>query len=421
MKGKAKYIKKAYSKDTLRNFTFNKDNATVYPDFSLQAAYSIIQNDPVARGAWVAYMDKFMEGEMNFLKKDTGDKDSAFELSLQEKYMFRQLIRNVAGQGKLFNQAFFEIVQTTDNKTKSLNVLDTQNIEPITKPNGDPIGFKSTQSHPDTGGFPTWTTEEIVWIRFNDISKGYAPVDLRAVYENLLAKEYVTRYVSWLWKTGQYRLIYSFDGAADQDITDFLTYAKKHDNNFQAPFAVKGKLETSILRDIKETDSLVELLKYYDSQTLILMRMPPIDAGIPDASGRSNADAQSNNLSSHITSMKKVIEDAINFDLFPKINKKNNLMKFAPNDRFAVKQVFENLQLLDSLGATRNFMEQYLNDTGMYYEGEMFEKRVDPMAMGNGDNPRDADSAPSRIGKGEGEAEKKIGTGSQSTTRENQL
>jgi len=412
-----KYIKRAYSKSPLRTYTYNVNEATVFPDFSFTAVLNMVDDDPVARGAITHFVDKCMEGQYNVTKKKTLKYDRDFELELDEKYMFRtNILRKEFLVGKLFNNVFIEIVRNTDNTPKGLNILDSMNIDPITEPNGDPIKYKSKTPDQKTREYAHWVKEDIIWIKFGDRNGGFAPVDLKALWENLCAKSYIKRYVAWLWKTGQYRLIYNFESASDKNIGDFLAYARKHDGNFKAPFITKGKLETKLLRDIKETDSLVKLLEYYDGQTLILLRIPPIDAGIPDASGRSNSDAQSNNLSTHVTGMKKIIEDKNNFELFPKMGKGNNLLRFAPNDRFEEKQVFENIQLMQSMGMTNEVIQEYLGDRGMFYKATLFKPEIIPT-----ENPRNNDMSPSRVGKGEGEANKKIGTGEQGTTRPDQM
>lgn len=415
------YIKQSDSKDSLRTYTWNKDIATVYPDFSYQLVVNMVDDDPIARGAINHFVDKCMEGNYSILNRTTKKVDLDEEDRLQEKYQFRtEILRKIFLQGKMFNQAFVENVKITGNQVKALNVLDTMNVDPITKPNGDPIKYRSKQPHPVTGKYPEWTTEEITWIKFGDRSTGFAPLDFKALYENLCMKSWIKRYVGWLWKTGQYRLLYNFKNASSADVEDFLAYGRRNDDNFRVPFVMKGEMESKLLRDMKEQESIELFLKYLDGQTLILLRIPPIDAGIPDASGRSNSDAQSNNLGTTITSAKKIVEDKINFDLFTKMNKGNKLIKFAPNDRFAVKQVFENVQMMQSMNFTDEAMEEYMGDTGIFFKSKLF-KKPEPMMMGTSANPRSLDNMPSRTGKGVGEANKNIGTGAESTTRPNQL
>lgn len=409
---KKKYLKRADSKAAIQTYTPATKDETVYPDFSYQAVINMVNDDPVARGAINHFVDKFMEGDMAFLDRQTLEYKKNIQLRFQEKYKFRtEVIRKVALQLKLWNNAFIEVVRDTDGRVKSLNVLDAQDIKVITEPNGDPIEYRERNPNPQTGEYAKWTKEEVVWIKNGDRSIGYAPIDLRALWETLLAKSYVKRYVAWLWQTGQYRVLYNFKtGATDNDIDDFLTYLRRNDDNFKQPFPVKGEMETKILRDVKETDSITQLLKYYDSQTLILLRVPPIDAGIPDASGRSNSDAQSNNLSTTITSMKQLIADAINYDLFKKMNVGGYLIRFAPNDRFSEKMVFENLQIMQSLGMTNDVMEEYLQDKGIVWDtSEVFKEEPDLSQAGvpSTDNPRDLDTMPSRQGKSPGEANQK--------------
>ena len=415
-----KYLKRSYSKNVLTNYSTATNAPTVFPNFSTEKVNAMVDSDPVARGAVNHFIDKFMEGNFNVVKRESHEYDSEFEDLLYSKYKFRtEVLRKCALQLKYYNNAFVEIVRDTEGKTKSLNVLDTYTIEAITAPNGDPIKYESKIPDPNTGEKPSWDKKDIVWMKMGDRSVGYAPLDFKALYENLLSKEYVKRYVAWLWKTGQYRLIYSFKpGTRDPDIQSWMAYNRKHENNFSAPFIAKGELETKILRDMGETESIERLLKYYDSQTLILLRISPIDVGIPDASGRSNADAQSNSLGTTITSIKKLVQDYVNDELFPKMNKGNNLILFAPNDRFSEKQVFENIQIMKSINMTDEVVQEYLLDRGMVYKSKLFKEEPTMETIAN---PRDLDMAPSRSGKGEGEANKKVGTGSEGTTRDDQL
>jgi hypothetical protein len=413
------YLKRAQSKAAVKGFNFNTTSGTVFPDFSFAAVISAINNDPVARGAVNHFIDKCMEGVLSFVKRDDLSYDPKLELRLQEKYNFRtEILRKTFVMAKLYNNVFIENVKDTDNNVKALNVLDSSNVEPITEANGDVISYKTKAPHPTTGDYISWDKGEITWVKFGDRTEGYAPVDMRALWENLKIKEYVKRYVGWLWQTGQYRVLYNFKNSSDQDIENWLAFNKKHDDDFKKPSILKGELETKLLRDMREQESLIQFLEYLDGQTLILLRVPPIDAGIPDASGRSSSDSQKSSFDTSIIGLKKVVEDYINFDLFPKINKGKSLMKFGPTDRFAERQVWENLQIMQSMNMTDDVMQEYLQDRGLFYSSKLFKKAEETQTL---INPRSKDTAPSRQGKSEGASNAKIGTGEQSTTREDQL
>lgn len=390
-----KVIKRTDSKDSVRGYTYNKDYGTVFPDFQMENVLAGIDDDPVANGAVQHFVDRAMEGDYAIIRKDEVVYDKQFEQKLDDEYNFRHnILRKTLLVGKLFQNVFIELVKKTDGSVKALNVLDSANINPVTAPNGDPIKYVSTIPNPITGDFPEWTKDEVIWVKFNDRTNGFASVNLKSLWQNLVTKSYVKQYVAWLWQTGQYRIIYNFESASDKSIDDFITYARKHDENFRAPFITKGKMKNTLLRDMREQGDIVNYLKYLDSQTLIALRIPPIDAGIPDASGRSNADAQSNNLDAHISSYKKVVEDMFNYALFPAMNKGNNAIKFAPNDRFQEEQVLTNVNLMQSMNMTEDVIIEYLHDRGMFFTSKKIFKELPVQQPGA--PAKQSDAAPSR-------------------------
>jgi len=427
------------SKQTLKGFAPAKGNQTVFPSANFDVIMRMVDSDPIARGALTHFVDKCMEGDYGVVYRDPEtDKfsyDEPFEYLLDSKYMFRTaVLRKTFLTLKLFNNAFIEIVRNpSDNTTKALNVLDPTVIKPETKYNGDAIEYIQ-RGVLNNVGTTTWSPDDIVWVKLNDRTQGFAPVDLESMYQTLLAKQYLTRYVAWLFKTGQYRLIYNFKNSNDKDIEDFLAYLEKNGEDFTMPFIAKGELEAKLLREMKEVDSLIGLLKYYDNQILVDMRIPPNDAGIPDGSGRSNADSATNNLNTHVASCKKSVEDYINFDLFPKINKSNNLIRFAPVDRFSEEQVFKIAQIMQSMNLKPEVIQEYLFDKGIIFQEE--DIFVDPIEQAAsmaeatnispaldpnkaGANPRSKDNAPSRRDQS-GKDNRGVGGVSNVTTRADQ-
>jgi len=417
---KSTLIKRTDSKEPIKGYTNSVDGSTVFPDFSYAGVYEMIQKDPVARGAVEAFVDKCVEGDFTILTRDKMSFDVEFQKKLQKDFNFRtDILRRVFLVGKLYNNVFIEIVRGIDGTTvKALNVLNTANVDVITKPNGDLIKLKSKIPNQNTGEFAYWPAKDITWIKFGDRDGGFAPFSLRPLWEILVAKHAVLEFVQWLMKSGQYRSIYSGDNADKIDIDDFLSFLTKVEGNYQKPFVATGALQTKVLRDMKELESIDVLLKYYDSQISINLRIPAVDLGMPETSGRSNADAQSNNFHTHVTSWKTVVADGISNKLFPKMNKGNNIIKFSPNDRFAEKQAFEVLQIMGSLGFTPEAQVEYLADRGIFFNTPNPIKEPEEAQASEVENPRDKDTAPSRIGKGTGEGNKEQ---KEVTTREDQL
>lgn len=426
-----KFYKRDKSRSIITQTRWTGSSPNLFPTFNLDKCVEMINYDPVARGALNHFIAKCMEGDISYINRDTFKYDWATEQSLAKKYNFRtEVLRKIFLQLKLFNNAFIELVQgvvdTDFGKTKALNVLNSQYVEPGTEANGDAIGYTWKIPNPNGGGKPTWTSDEIVWIKYGDHSNGMASIDMQALWENLLLKSYINRYVSWLWKTGQYRVMYGFD-APQRVVDDFIAYLKNTESDYQAPLLFGGEFKTQMIRDIRENESIVNLQAQLDYRTAILMRVNPVALGLPDTSGRSNADVQVNSFSTDVTDMKKVVEDYINNKLFPKINKGKTLIRFGPADRFSEKQAWEVVQIMKSVMATDEVCKEYLEDRGLFYEAKLFEPKVDTELPnetksfdenGNPLNPREKDMQASRIGNGEGEGNQKQ---EEVTTREDQI
>lgn len=414
---KREYLQRADSKQSIRGYNFSTAFQSIYEDFNFDAALAMVDKDPVARGALNRYVDRCMIGDMFSIKRDSREYDEEFTRKLQKEYNFRtSVVRKIFLMGKIYKNVFLELIRKGDGSVKEINVLDTTKVGPITKPNGDLLRLREKTPNPETGEYAEWVANDIVWIKFDDRTQGFAPVDLQSLWETLLLKDSVREFVGWTWKTGQYRVEYNFKNSTEQDVLDFLAYLKKVETDFRKPIIRKGEGESSILRDMKEVDSIEKLLKYLDNQIAIAFGVPPIDLGIPDASGRSNADAQTNNFDATVRSAKTIVEDAFSNELFPKMNKGNSLWKFGPNDRFVEKQAYEIVQIMHSLNFSEDAMKEYLSDRGIVFATKTLFKPQPEMMQSS--NPRSKDMMPSRLGKGTGQANQNQET---VTTREDQL
>lgn len=420
---KGELVKKANSKAPVMGYSWNNVAATLLPNFSFEVVMEMVDNDPIASGAVQQFVDKCMEGDYAVIKKDNKKYDRSFEERLVYDLRFDQVLRSVFLSGKLYHNVFLELCRDpVDDSVTDINVLDSTIIQPVTKPNGDPLRYESRIPDQETGVKPSWDVKDIVWIKFNNRDGGYAPVNIKSLWTTLNQKKFINRFINWCWQTGQYRVIHNFKASDDKVVQDFIAYNSKVDSDFSKPFLTGGEYQRLMVRDMSEMGNLEAYLKYLDSQIIIALRVPPIDVGIPDASGRSNADAQNNSFAAHVHGWRLVVANSIN-ELFKKMNRGNNALVFGPTDRFSEKSVWENVQIMRSMNVTDEACEEYLADQGLFFESKVFQEPEEPV---NGseeglDNPRDLDQYPSRIGKGSGEANAKIGTGESGTTRDDQL
>lgn len=416
-----KYIKRDNSKDEIRAYSYSKSHQTVFPDFDFSKAEEMINSDPVARGVLNHFVDKCMEGSYSIYNTKTLSGLLEQKQKLEQRFMFStKVLAKSFRMAKLYNNVFLELIQDSNGAYTDLNVLDSANIEPITEPNGDPIGYK-TRSVPDGQDAPYWSKDEVIWLKFGDMSRGYAPVDMQALFKNLLTKEYTIRFLSWLWKTGQYRLIYNFKaGTNSKDINDFLAMGRKLDFDFTRPSIYKGDVEKTVSRDMNELGPAKEWLDYLDQQTIIHMRVPGIDAGFMNSGSRSDADAAKSALATHVKSYKSIIASYINHELLPKMKRGDQTLVFSPTDRLEARTVFDNLMVMSNVGLSDRAKQEYLVQHGIVFDGDEWFMQPEEQG-GNTSVTGQALGAPSRQGKSEEQSNSRIGTGEDATTRQDQL
>lgn len=414
-----KILTRENSKAVLQDYNLTVNEQSLFPNYDLHNASDLIFSDPVVNGAEKHFVDKCSEGGFNFVKKTSMELHKEVNDLMNYELNFEvNVLRSVFVQAFRYRNAFLEVVKGKGSgKIIGFNVLDARNIRPVTKPNGDVEKYRWKIQDPVTKKYPEWKPEEVIWLKFYDTATGWSGVDLKSVYKWVHTKSMMHRYVQWLWKTGQYRVLYNFTDARNSDVVeDFLTFMEAHDHDPTVPFITRGEVRTMLTRDMKETDSYIGLFKYIDSQILINLRVPPIDAGIPDASGRSNADAQSNNFATTIKGIKTVVKGAINTKILPYMGFEDTCIVFAPNDRFQKKQIIDELNILHNIGLSKEAKLEYLNRNGIFFQTkEVFQEEEEQV-----EGEKDIDLMPSRF-TGEGSGMNVEGTGEASSTREDQL
>jgi len=101
------------------------------------------------------------------------------------------------------------------------------------------------------------------------------------------------------------------------------------------------------------------------------------------------------------------------------MNKGNDIIVFSPIDRFSEKMVLDNVNIMKNMGMKEEIIIEYLNDKGMFFSGKQLFQEVKQSEQNNG-LKKDINTMPSRF-KGTGAPLEKVGTGEQSSTREDQL
>ena len=154
------------------------------------------------------------------------------------------------------------------------------------------------------------------------------------------------------------------------------------------------------------------MLNYTRQQILTLLRVPPIIAGIPDNSNRSNSEIQARKaFDGRIISIQTDLADELSWELFPLLGWEKADFKFAPIDKRAEKDDIEIIVALKGIGLDDKSLLTYIKSVGIQLpEGAKIEKIQPVVGLGNDNKkPEDKDKAPEHK------------TGEDSTTREKQL
>ena len=416
------------SKQTLTSYNKTQHSQTVFPKVELVRLTEFVESDPVANGAITHFVDKCMEGGWNIWDSDDDEPDFYYKDMLQTTYNFnKEVLKKIFYQGKLMQNVFVELVRGEGSgRVKAINVVDGTGIEPITAHNGDPIRFKGRRPNPETGKFPYWETDEMLWIKFKDRSRGYSELQAQSIMTAIWLKRQIYSFMGYVWETNQYKPTFVFKDSDSKQIEDALTYMKNSEDFKELPYVMRGTVDHFMVRAMEENQHIISLLSKLDEEILINLRVPPNDAGKPDGSGRSNADAQSNNLLTAVRSYKDTVSDFCNYELFPKLKRASKRLVWKPHDKFQETSILENVNKMANAGFSEDLIKEYMVSKGLIFKTkDWFKKEPEPQDNpGQGDDStltkkQDIDLMESRR-KDEGSLEKQ-GTGEESSTRDDQI
>ena len=148
----------------------------------------------------------------------------------------------------------------------------------------------------------------------------------------------------------------------------------------------------------------------------MLLKVPPIMVGLPDNSNRSNSDSQIKSFANANKSVRKKLLSYFE-ELFDKLGLKEVEFSWNPMDERDEQKDVEIAEKLFKMGAKPEQLEKYLRNVGLELpDGKFFNEQEQKVV----DDPGNEDS-PSREGKMTGQGNSKIGTGEDSTTRDDQL
>jgi hypothetical protein len=419
---------KGYIKDFYNNtmyLTRDKNNFGSLPSFDRQKALNAIRKDSTVQTTVTTLVDKTLENGYKFSADDGKSRLDEFKI-ISKKVNFDRILRNILTQIYGYQNAFIENVKDGNSKIKELHVLETTQTEPQVDIHGKIIGY--IQNIPITENLsmsgdnvPTWTPDEITHIKVNTLTNSpWSDLDIERIYIFVELKQYIYKYVSWLFATNQFRNFYNIKDASEDAIKDFLSYVRKGNDDILMPLIAEGEIQNQILRDFKDGTNILSWVDKCDVNIMNLMQVPPIAGGETGESNRSSADKQDQMLATRIKSIQKLLKDYFENDLFPKMGFDKIKIEWNPLLKTDLSKLLENAERMKNMGFDIKKIEEYLKIEGFPVEGKLFDREIIDINK-QSLNTKSEDMYPSRQRKDSDETSKNIGSGEESTTREEQI
>lgn len=402
------------------------------PQFSLKTARSIVYSDPLVSAALETEANKVIEGGWGIKSNRKAD-GNLIEERFKRKYRFNSLlhtlVRNLRWKDGLIEIAHEQVVTVGDtimandqSPVADLNLLDQENIDVDAKSNGD-VNFYYQDNVKDGQSKRKWLPRNIVHIKFKDaILNLWGDSDLRVAYETVLIKDFIRKFLAWLFGTNQFRNHIGFKQTVSEDqVRKFISYYKEGENSYGKPAITDGEVEIKALRELKDLDQVLLILDYCDKELMRLLQQTGLSLG-EGSSGRADADGLSDTQRTSIKAIQRVIMEAVNYELLPKMGYSSGVeFYWKPLDRLTEKGLFEIIEIMKRSMFTDEAILEFMEKQGMSFETKKLFKEPEEITGVTPEQRSKKDASASRESKGVGESNKRIGTGEQSTTREEQV
>jgi len=412
---------KAISPDFAGSFIDNKGNE-LPPKTNLEKYSKLLEDVDVATAVHKFVDALFYTGYTITYPNDSSSENISASKKLLKHYSFPRILRQIAVNAKIYQKAFVELVKkpmsvngVVKKVVTELHVLHTPTIIPIIDQHGEVkqyvqrVGGKEVRFNP----------EDIVEIQILPSTASYwGFYDIIGLWEVVMTKELLEDYVDFLFRNGKTLPYWSTEQQISKDAYNkFVDGLKKQKNNPAGELIAQGKIKREFFERFQFLEDIENYINHLRGKIFEFFGVPPIAAGFIEGANRSSADTQVRYVwNNSVLAFKRVLEYELNYELFPKIGIRAEI-HFNPFDRLDIKDRIENALKLRALGTSNDTIEHLLK-FGVLPEEITWEtpqlnndKRVNDKITNL--------TAPSRQPRDPNN--KVIRTGSESTTREDQI
>lgn len=403
--------------------TYDRNQSNAPPE-SLNLLYKIFTEDPIVNAAITTRVDAILDSGWT-IEGAKSSKESAERLLKKAGFNF-SLLRELFLNALLYRHVFVEIERDGRGEPVSLHILECSEMEIIHDKHGEIERYIQKAS---TGEEVFWKPEDIVFIKFDKVTTAlWGSIPLKTLYRTITTRNKIEEFINVMAQTNAWRDVMTFSRVNKDEIGSIVATLRDAQADPTFPLILNKKspeetFEIKPFRSAEDLDYFLKTLDYLRGQILMLLKVPPIMIGIPDNSNRSSSDTQFQAFNIANEADRSIVAEVINHELFPKMGIGTVEFVWNPIDKRNEKDDVEMAEKLMNMGAKPEMVEEFLRKSGLDIPQDFFPTEKEMEAKRQAfmmKTPDDAASRPSRQRK-DGASSDKIGTGSKSTTRDDQL
>lgn len=376
---------------------------------------NMFRKDETVAAAITTKVDAVMASDYYFEATNQSNKKVA------KKLITPRLLRQVLFNLFLYGNCFVEIERSQSGKPVAYHVVETYSIH-IHDPegHGEPEYYRQRIG----GEEIVIPKDDLYHFRLDRVTTGlWAEIPVQPVARYVALKMWIKNHVHDLFAQNMFRpVMYIEKGISNDELDRIISYIKEARYDRLKPFVNYGEGKVEPYMRFQDGEVFKEWIDKADSAILTQFQVPPIMAGLPDNSGRASGEQETYKaFNTHIQGVMSILQGEF-LDFFIQSGLTGVELLFGEPDRKTEKDVLEMAIQLKAMGAKPEKLTKWLRKQGMDLEEDFFDEdffmspsQMDRNALSNPTNQT------SRRGKNDGEMNERVGTGSEGTTREDQL
>lgn len=338
-----------------------------------------------------------------------------------KRLVTRPLVRQTVFNLALYGNSFWEIERTESGSVDQFHLVETPTIYPVDREGHGEVDYYIQEIVEKV----TIPSEDIFHWRLDRVSTTqWAEVPVQPIARYVALKLFIKNHVIRLFKENSFRsVMYVERGISKEELDRVMTYLQEAKKDPSKPLVNFGDGDNKPLMKFEDGTEFREWVNLCDAAILTQMQVPPIMAGMPDNSGRASGEQETYKaFNTHIRGIISTLEDEFS-RMFEAAGLTGVEITFGALDEKSEKDIVDMALKLKSMGAKPDKLVEWMNDKGFDLEDDFFDEDffMSPSKTDANQMTNAGGAAPSREAKPEGEMNERVGTGSEGTTRRDQI